>query len=134
MYNTQEQIQRLRRMRNDIDNQIMQWQNIPQQPTIQQNFITTPVTNDFDARWVNGMEDVKNANVAKETIFMERENSIFHIKTPQNEIKSFSFQEYVYLDEKDKKIKELEEKIMMLERSLVKEVDTDGKSISNDVQ
>ena len=134
MYNTQEQIQRLRRMRNDIDNQIMQWQNITQQPTIQQNFITTPVTNDFDARWVNGMEDVKNANVTKETIFMERENSIFHIKTPQNEIKSFSFQEYVYLDEKDKKIKELEEKIMMLERSLGKEVDTDGKSISNDVQ
>lgn len=133
MYNPQQQIQRLRQMRTNIDDQIAQWQNMPQQPTIQQNFITTPVMNDFDAKWVNGMEDVKNATVSKETIFMEREHCIFHIKTPNNEIKSFSFQEYVYLDEKDIKIKELEEKLLRLENALGKEVDLDGKPANGNV-
>lgn len=133
MYNPQDQIRRLKLMRNNIDDQISHWQNMPQQPTIQQNFITTPIMNDFDARWVNGIDDVRNATVTKETIFMERENCIFHIKTPTNEIKSFSFQEYVYLDEKDKKIKELEEKLNRLESVLGKEVDVNGKSIDVDV-
>ncbi len=133
MYNPQQQIQRLRQMRTNIDDQIAQWQNLPQQPTIQQNFITTPVMNDFDAKWVNGIDDVRNATVTKETIFMERERSIFHIKTPNNELKSFSFQEYVYLDEKDLKIKELEEKLLRLENAINKEGDVNGKSANVNV-
>lgn len=134
MYYPQDQIKRLTAMRNNIDEQIHQWQNMPQTPTIQQNFITTPMINDFDARWVNSMEDVRQAQVTKETIFMERDHCIFHIKTPSNEIKSFSFQEYVYLDEKDKKIKELEEKLLKLEQTISKEGEGYVKSINEPVK
>lgn len=130
MINPQEQINKLRMMRSDIDNQITRWQEMPQTPTIQQNFITPNVVNDFDARWVDSIEQVKNTPVVKDTIFMERDDAIFHIKTPRGEVKSFSFQEYVYLDEKDKEIMELREELNQLKNRLDKGGDEVGKSVN----
>lgn len=130
MVNPQEQIRRLRAMRGDIDNQIARWQEMPQTPTIQQNFITPNVVNDFDARWVDNIEQVKNTPVTKDTIFMERNDAIFHIKTPRGELKSFSFQEYVYLDEKDREIMELKEEVNKLKNRLDEGGENNGKSVN----
>lgn len=134
MVNPQQEINKLLAMQGEINNQIARWREMPQIPTIQQNFITANAINDFDARWVDNIEDVKNTPVTKDTLFMERNDAIFHIKTSNGEIKSFSFQEFIYLDEKDKKIQKLEEELNKLKNRLDEGGDTDGKSIISDVR
>lgn len=116
MYNQQAQIQRLQKMRDEITEQLsqIQQQSVPQ---IQQTFITqnTPTTSEINARWVESYDDVKTATVYVATIFMDKYKSKFYIKDETGAIKSFEFTEVEELDEKDLKIRELEDKIKKLE-------------------
>lgn len=124
-YAQQSQVQRLQKMREDINDQLMQLQQQPVVPQIQQTFITpnAPSSSDIPARWVNNYDDVKSAEVYVSTIFMDRNKAKFYMKDETGNIKSFEFTEVEELDEKDLKIRELENRLRELE-----EVSNNGKS------
>lgn len=114
--NVPSQVQRLQKMRDDITEQLAQMQQQPV-PQIQQTFITpqaTPNYMDIPAKWVDKYEDVQNAQVYVATLFMDRNSSKFYIKDETGAVKSFEFQEIEILDEKDLKIRELENQIREL--------------------
>ena len=129
-YSQQESANRLKKMRDEIDEQLSQIQQQPV-PQIQQTFITPPTNsqNDIPARWVNSYEDVKAVPVYMATIFMDRNKSRFYLKDESGSIKSFDFIEVEELDEKDIRIRELENKIKELERG-----NQDGKSVNEHVR
>ena len=123
IYNQQAQVQRLQKMRDDINDQLAHIQT--QQPQIQQTFITQgQQPYDIPARWTNNIDEVKHTLVYTATIFMDRNNAQFYIKDETGSIKTYSFTEVVQLDEKDIKIQELENKIKELEGG-----NTNGKSV-----
>lgn len=120
MYNNQAQLQRLQKMRDDITEQIGQLTQMGQPvPQIQQTFITpqTQSNTEIQARWVDNYEGVKAATVYTPTLFMDRSKSKFYLKGAEGDIKSFEFCEVEELDEKDLKIRELENKIKELEEA-----------------
>lgn len=134
-YSQQESAQRLQRMRDEINDQLvqLQQQSVPQ---IQQTFITPSPTNsqmDIPARWVNNYEEVKSATVYVPTIFMDKNKPRFYMKDEMGSIKSFDFAEVEELDEKDLKIRELESRIQELEggKSNVKSVNEYDEPTSN---
>lgn len=142
-YQQQESAHRLQRMRDEINDQLvqLQQQSVPQ---IQQTFITPSPSNsqsDIPARWVNNYEEVKNATVYVPTIFMDKNKSRFYMKDEMGSIKSFDFVEVEELDEKDIKIRELENRIKELEGGMkdvkpVNEYDgaaADGKSPTTNI-
>lgn len=144
-YAQQESAQRLQRMRDEINDQLAQMQQQPV-PQIQQTFITPPTSNsqmDIPAKWVNNYDEVKSMTVYVSTIFMDKNKSRFYMKDEKGDIKSFDFIEVEELDEKDIKIRELENRIKELEggNNHVKSVNeydepattSDGKPATTDV-
>jgi len=102
-----------------IDNQIkeleslkMQYQNIPQQiPPINQTFqlaSNTPITQ-FEAKFIGKDEVVEDILINHRTAFISPENHFLKVKELDGTITTYEL--IPPLDEKDKKIKELEEKI-----------------------
>lgn len=125
MYNPQAQLERWNKIKQDAENEIARLTQQP--PAINQNFnIVAPSNNnDFDAKFVNSFDEVKKLDVNKNTIFMNTNEPIFYMKMTDGEIKSYKFEEIVILDERDKKIMELEQKLEILMREGV----NNGKSI-----
>lgn len=115
-YTQQDSMQRLQRMRDEITEQLTRMQQQPM-PQIQQTFITPQAStpSEIPARWVDSYEDVKNSMVYVSTIFMDKNKSKFYIKDETGSIKSFEFMEVEELDEKDIKIRELENRLKELE-------------------
>lgn len=126
MYNPQAQLERWNKIKQDAENEIARLTQQP--PAINQNFnIVAPSNNnDFDAKFVNSFDEVKKLDVNKNTIFMNTNEPIFYMKMTDGEIKSYKFEEIVILDERDKKIMELEQKLEILMREGV----NNGKSIN----
>ena len=123
--NPQSQLERWTKIKQDAENEIARLTQPP--AAINQNFnIVTPNNNinDFDARFINSYEDVKSAKVNRNTIFMNKNEPVFYMKMVDGEIKTYKFEEVVVMDERDKKILELEQKIDML----LKEGVNNGKS------
>lgn len=144
-YAQQETAHRLQRMRDEINDQLAQMQQQPA-PQIQQTFITPSPDNsqmNIPAKWVNNYDEVKAANVYIATIFMDKNKPRFYMKDENGSIKSFDFIEVEELDEKDIKIRELENRIKELEggNNNVKSVNeydeqsakTNGQSIATNI-
>lgn len=144
-YAQQETAHRLQRMRDEINDQLVQMQQQPA-PQIQQTFITPSIDNsqmNIPAKWVNSYDEVKAANVYVATIFMDKNKPRFYMKDENGSVKSFDFTEVEELDEKDIKIRELENRIKELEggNNNVKSVneydeqptETNGKSATTNV-
>ena len=124
MYNNQAQLQRLQKMRDDITEQIGQLTQMGQQvPQIQQTFITPQQQSgtEIPARWADSYAAVQAATVYTTTLFMDKGKSKFYLKCEDGSIKSYEFHEVEELDEKDLKIRELENKIKELEEGRVDE-------------
>lgn len=109
-YNPQSQLERWKKIRQDADLEI---QRLTQPPAaINQNFnIVAPSQNDFDARFINSYDEVKNTTINKNTIFMDKNQPMFYMKMTDGDVKAYKFEEIKVLDEKDRKIQELENKI-----------------------
>lgn len=100
-------INQLERQKDNIDNLLQQYS----QPTPVQNIINTG--SDFEARFIKD-EDVSNIPVMKKTLFIDEQNKKISIKELDGTI-SKEYEIVVPLDEKDKKILELENKIKEME-------------------
>ena len=109
----------LQNMRDKIDMQMRQFQQpMPnpnqQTPAINQTFqLSNPQqnNNDFDGKYVANVEEVKNTLTLKNTLFVNKEMTILWFKDAAGNIKSYSLSEIIELDEKDKKIIELQRQI-----------------------
>lgn len=113
-YNNQMYMQDLQGLRDRIDRQMqLANQNQPQTVPITQNFQLAPNQNN-GIKYVNTIDDVRKELVFADTLFVNKEYSLMWFKNASGYIKSYELKEIVELDQKDQKIKELEEKINML--------------------
>ena len=128
MYNpNQTMINQLSRQKDNIENMLNQYQQVP--PI--QNIINQSTT-DFEAKILNDNEDVNNILISKRTMFLDRTNKKIYIKEVDGKIS----EEYDFIipkDEKDLKIEELENKLKEME-GIVNEYSKHTKSINESIQ
>lgn len=125
-YNSQNanNIQEMQNLRDRLDRQISQAQIAQTQtyqpfspqttPQIQQTFqLNNPQQNstDFDAKYANNIDEVKNSLVLKSTLFITKDITTMWLKDVSGNIKTYSLTEVIEKDEKDKKIDELTKQI-----------------------
>lgn len=118
IYGFQPNIDRINRQIEDLQNLKMQMQSPqpmmnPQTPAINQTFqLSNPQSlNDFDGKYVTGIDEVKNTLAIKNTLFVNKEMNLLWLKDVSGNIKSYTLTEIIELDEKDKKIQELEKQL-----------------------
>lgn len=110
-------LQDLQNIRDKIDNQMRQLNQNAMQPNnppaINQTFQLAPnqTNQDLEAKYATNIDEVKNTLVMKTGIFTNKDFSTIWIKDITGNIRTFSTQEVIELDEKDKKILELEKQI-----------------------
>ena len=110
MYGTnQTMINQLMRQKDSIDSLISQYS----QPPVQ-NIINTG--SDFEARILKENEQVQDILISRRTMFLDEFNKKLSIKEVDGTI-SKEYEIVIPLDEKDKKILELERKIKEMEES-----------------
>lgn len=106
--NNQTMINQLMRQKENIDNMIQQYSQ-PMQPPVQ-NIINTNTGADFEAKILKDNETIENTFVQRRTMFLDKKNKRLSIKEVDGTI-SESYDIIVPLDEKDKKIQELERQL-----------------------
>lgn len=103
-------INQLLRQKDNIENLIQQYSQ-PQQPI--QNIINT-VGIEFEARILKDDEDINNCFISRKTMFLDKKNKKVVIKELDGKI-SEEYEIVIPLDEKDKKILELENRLKEME-------------------
>ena len=101
-------INQLERQKDNIDNLLYQYS----QPSPVQNIINTGA--EIEARFIRENEDISNIPIMRKTLFIDEPNKKISIKELDGTI-SKEYEIVVPLDEKDKKILELENKIKEME-------------------
>lgn len=118
--NSQMYMQDLQNMRDRIDMQMRQMQQTQtpnqgqQTPSINQTFqLSNPQqnANDFDGKYTNNIDEVKNTLTLKNTLFVNKEMNTLWLKDTAGNIKTYSLTEVIELDEKDKMIIDLQKQI-----------------------
>lgn len=107
----QPMINQLMRQKDNIENMIQQYSQ-PQAPV--QNIINTNMGVEFEARILKDDEEVGNILINKRTMFLDKKNKKVIIKEVDGKI-SEEYEIILPLDEKDKKILELENKLKEME-------------------
>ena len=116
-FNQDQYLRGLQNLKNEAEqriNQFMQYQNMPtQQPAINQTFqlSTNQNSSEFDGKTVTSVEDVRNTLTLKTTFFITNDRKTMWIKDASGLIKTYSLEEVIELDEKDKQILELKKQI-----------------------
>lgn len=122
----QNMINQLMRQKENIDNMISQYSQ-PQQPI--QNIINTGVTPVFEAKILKDDEEIDNIFINNRTMFLDKKNKRVVIKEVDGKI-SEEYDIVIPLDEKDKKILDLQSKLEEMERKIdeySKPIITDGE-------
>ena len=102
------------------------------QPTsINQTFQLNPNQNVM--RFVNNIDDVKNTLVFGDTFFIDKDFTTLWRKDATGQIKTYTLEEVIEQDDKDRKISELEAKIEALEKEMSKNEPTSNASSSSTV-
>ena len=102
------------------------------QPTsINQTFQLNPNQNVM--RFVNNIDDVKNTLVFGDTFFIDKDFATLWRKDATGQIKTYTLEEVIEQDDKDRKISELEAKIEALEKEMSKNEPTSNASSSSTV-
>ena len=123
-YTNQYYMQDLQNMRDRIDRQMHQMQQNqfmqPQHPPITQNFqlAPNPMNSDLEAKYANSIDEVRNTFVVKTGIFTTKDFSTIWIKDVTGNIKTYKTEEVVELDEKDKKILDQNNQILILQKQI----------------
>lgn len=127
-YNNQMYMQDLQGLRDRIDKQMqMQMNNQTQQPTpITQNFQLAPNQSNNVIKYAESIDEVKKELVFADTLFVNKEFTLLWYKNASGEVKTYGLKEIIELDEKDRRIAELEAKINML----IKEKEENEQSIN----
>ena len=102
----------LLRQKEQIENLLQQYN----QPTPIQNFINTTAI-DFEAKILTNGEDVSNIMINRRTLFVDEKNHKVVVKEIDGSI-SKEYEIIVPMDEKDKKIAELENKLNEMEAKI----------------
>ncbi len=116
--NNQFYMQDLQSMKDRIDNQMkqLQQQSQMQQPVqqpITQNFqlAPNPTNNELEGKYANNIDEVKNTFVMKTGVFVNKDFSVLWVKDVTGNIRTFSTEEVVEMDEKDREILMLRKEI-----------------------
>lgn len=115
----QPSVQRIDNQIRELENLKTQFQSLPQQQPITQNFQLAPSQSN-NIKYMNSVEDVKNELVFTDTLFINKEHTKLWLKNSLGDIKSFEIKEIIEKDEKDLKIDELMAKINQLESEMKK--------------
>ena len=100
--------------KDNIENMINQYSQ-PQTPV--QNIINTGANLEFEARILKDDEEVENILVNHKTMFLDKKNKKVLIKELDGKI-SEEYELIIPLDEKDKKILELEQRLKEMEAKI----------------
>ena len=111
----------LLRQKDNIDNLINQYS----QPPVQ-NIINTGA--DFEARILGDNEEAENVLINKRTMFLDKKNKKLLIKELDGKI-SEEYEIIIPLDEKDKKIQDLEKRLKEMEEKLYEHPEFIGTNI-----
>lgn len=123
-YGNQYYMQDLQNMRDRIDRQMHQLQQNqfmqPQQPPITQNFqlAPNPSNNELEGKYANSIDEVRNTFVVRTGIFATKDFSTIWVKDVTGNIKTYKTEEVVELDEKDKKILDQSNQILILQKQI----------------
>ena len=134
-------LDRLNRMKDDIEKQIQTCQS-HQQPI--NNFINTnqPQNNLFELKKLNDGDEVENIFTNNDAIFIG--NNRMQIKKLDGTIEKYNIEKYYPIDEKDEQIKLLNKKVEELERKLnnehtksnepIRELDKSNDNVNGNVE
>ena len=106
----------LLRQKENVENMIQQYSQMPQQAPIQ-NIINQGSNFEFEARILNEGEDLRNIAITRRTLFVDENNKKISIKELDGTV-SKEYEIIVPLDEKDKKILELENRLKEMEEKI----------------
>lgn len=127
-------MQDLQNMRDRIDNQmrqLQQFQQPMQQPTaINQTFQLAPNQNinDLDGKYANNIDEVKNTLALKNTLFIDKDMKNLWFKNADGTVRTFTLQEVIELDEKDKQILDLQKQIQELKGAVLNARQSDNNN------
>ena len=107
-------IERLNRMKDDIDSQIKAYQSINQAPI--NNYFTQSKDDTYLLKILNDNDEVENILINHDTIFIG--GNRMQIKKLDGTIEKYTIEKYYPIDEKDQMIKQLNKKVEELERKL----------------
>lgn len=114
MYNTNQGIMnQLLRQKDNVENLIQQYSQMPNQAPIQ-NIINQTANLEMEAKILSNGEDVSNIGITRRTLFVDEKNKKVVIKELDGSI-SKEYEIIIPLDEKDKKILELENRLKEME-------------------
>lgn len=114
MYNANQGIMnQLLRQKDNVENLIQQYSQMPSQAPIQ-NIINQTANLEMEAKILNNGEDYTNIGITRRTLFVDETNKKVVIKELDGSI-SKEYEIIVPLDEKDKKILELENRLKEME-------------------
>lgn len=129
-YNPQANLDRINTQMNELEKMKQQIQQSMQQPTnLTQNFQITP-TNREVMRYANSLNEVERDMVIGDTPYFSRDMSVVWVKNTKGEIKTYELSEILPLDEKDIKIKYLQDQIDQLKKARL----NDEQYITNDIE
>ena len=144
--NNQFYMQDLQNMREKIDRQMQQMQQLNQnqmqhqpvpQPQIHQSFQLAPQSSfsEIQAKYVSDINDVKNTFVMSLGMFLNKEMTTLWLKNINGEIRTFSLNEIIEQDPKDIEInnlkQELENMKLLVGENKIKEEKVDIPKVSN---
>ena len=137
--NSQFYMQNLQDMRDRIDNQIRNYQqNQAQQPVTQpitQNFqlAPNPTNNELEAKYADNIETVKNTFVIKTGIFLNKDFSTLWVKDVTGKIRTFTTEEIIEMDEKDKEIYQLKKQIEEMKGMIENDNKSDNSNANDEI-
>lgn len=116
-YNPQANLDRINTQMNELEKMKQQIQQSMSQPTnLTQNFQIAP-TNREVMRYANSLNEVERDMVVGDTPYFSKDMSVVWVKNTKGEIKTYELNEIVPLDEKDIKIKYLQDQIDQLKKA-----------------
>ena len=129
-YNPQANLDRINTQMSELEKMKQQIQQSMQQPTnLTQNFQIAP-TNREVMRYANSLNEVERDMVVGDTPYFSRDMSVVWVKNTKGEIKTYELNEIVPLNEKDIKIKYLQDQIDQLKKARSK----DEQYITDDIE
>lgn len=140
--NNQFYMQDLQNMRDKIDRQMQQVQQLSQNQTqqpvqqpITQNFQIAPnVNNEIEGKYANSIEDVRNTFVMKVGVFVNRDFSTLWIKNVNGDIRTFNTEEVFEMDEKDREIMMLRKEIENMKGMISNAKQSDNTNVNDEIE
>ena len=129
-------MQDLQNMREKIDRQMQQMQQFNQNqmqqqqpiPQVTQNFQLAPNPNnsELESKYVNNIDEVKGIFVMKTGVFLNKELNTLWIKNTNGDIRTFSLEEIIEIDPKDKEIQMLRNELEKMKEMISNESNVDN--------